>query len=708
MTIPSSGPVTFTDIQTEFGGTNPIALNEYYAGGGLVPAGTTGTYGAVPSSGQISVQNFYGTTAFTPVYIEEVFSTYLYTGTGATQTITNGIDLSAKGGLVWIKDRSNAESHSIWDTARGVSAGLQSNATSAQYSDAISLTAYNSNGFSLGADSNVGWVNRSPDKYVSWTFREQPKFFDVVTYTGTGSAGQFVPHNLQANYGFAVIKRTDSTSDWWVLAKESSAASYWAINLNSTAAYTNLYGADPNLSTGFYPSSFNGGAYTNGATYVAYLFAASSSGGFGLAGTDSVVSCGTYIGTGTVGLAVTLGYEPQWVMIKRVFGVGNWTIFDNMRGMPVGSADTYLYANSSAAEASAELISPTATGFTIQSTVAGINDSGDYYIYIAIRRGPMKVPTVGTTVFNPIARTGTGTNPTVVTTGNNPDLLMSFPRAASPSNYGMLFWDKLRGVTQMLTSSSTAAELATSTTYVLQGWQNTGYQVGADFISGYLNYYNATYINYPITRAPSFFDVVCYTGTGSAQALTHNLTVVPEIIIVKSRSATGAWDVYSSAIPDKAIRLNSTAAQDSGIYLFGFGAVPTASVFSVDGFSIGYANTNASGTTYVAYLFATCAGVSKVGSYTGTGALQTINCGFSSGSRFVLIKRTDSTGGWYVWDSARGISSSNDPYLLLNSTAAEVTGTNYVDTTSVGFQVTAAAPAELNASGGTYLFLAIA
>ena len=112
--------------------------------------------------------------------------------------------------------------------------------------------------------------------------------------------------------------------------------------------------------------------------------------------------------------------------------------------------------------------------------------------------------------------------------------------------------------------------------------------------------------------------------------------------------------------------------------------------------------------TQVAYLFATCAGVSKVGSYTGTAALQTINCGFAAGARYVLIKRTDSTGDWYVWDSARGISSGNDPYLLLNSTAAEVTSTNYVDTDTTGFKVTAAAPAALNASSGTYIFLAIA
>ena len=117
---------------------------------------------------------------------------------------------------------------------------------------------------------------------------------------------------------------------------------------------------------------------------------------------------------------------------------------------------------------------------------------------------------------------------------------------------------------------------------------------------------------------------------------------------------------------------------------------------------------NESGATYVSYLFATCAGVSKVGSYTGNGTTQTINCGFTTGARFVMIKRTDDSGDWYVWDSARGISSGNDPYLLINSDAAQVTGTNYVDTTSVGFQVTAAAPAAINANGGSFIFLAIA
>jgi hypothetical protein len=100
--------------------------------------------------------------------------------------------------------------------------------------------------------------------------------------------------------------------------------------------------------------------------------------------------------------------------------------------------------------------------------------------------------------------------------------------------------------------------------------------------------------------------------------------------------------------------------------------------------------------------------VSKVGSYTGTATTQQINCNFNTGARFVLIKRTDSTGDWYVWDTARGIIAGNDPYLLLNSTAAEVTSTDYIDTYSAGFELSSTAPAAINASGGTFIFFAVA
>jgi hypothetical protein len=152
--------------------------------------------------------------------------------------------------------------------------------------------------------------------------------------------------------------------------------------------------------------------------------------------------------------------------------------------------------------------------------------------------------------------------------------------------------------------------------------------------------------------------------------------------------------------------LNTTGAADTSA---GRGAYwnstnPTASVFSVgqDG------DVNNSGDTYVNYLFATCAGVSKVFSYTGNGSSQTINCGFTGGARFVLIKRTDSTGDWYVWDTARGIVAGNDPHLSLNTTAAEVTSNDTIDTDSTGFVVNQVSATNVNVSSATYIGLAIA
>ena len=117
---------------------------------------------------------------------------------------------------------------------------------------------------------------------------------------------------------------------------------------------------------------------------------------------------------------------------------------------------------------------------------------------------------------------------------------------------------------------------------------------------------------------------------------------------------------------------------------------------------------NGSGGTYVNYLFATCAGVSKVGSYTGNGTTQTINCGFTGGARFVLIKRTDATGNWYAYDTARGMTTLTDPYLTLDSSATGAATLGSVTTVSTGFALNSAILAAINVNAGTYIFLAIA
>jgi hypothetical protein len=131
-----------------------------------------------------------------------------------------------------------------------------------------------------------------------------------------------------------------------------------------------------------------------------------------------------------------------------------------------------------------------------------------------------------------------------------------------------------------------------------------------------------------------------------------------------------------------------------------FAPSPTATVF--------YPTNDSSGATYATYLFATCPGVSKVGSYTGNGSSQTINCGFTGGARFVLVKRTDSTGNWLMVDTARGLVSAGDPTMYLNSTAAEVTGVDWIDPDSSGFIVNQESTMNANVNTATYIFLAIA
>lgn len=645
------------------------------------------------TSGAASYDAFGGGVAAVPNYIEDVFSTWLYTGNGSTQTINNGIDLAGKGGLVWIKDRSAAENNSLFDTARAATNVLYSNTTGAQAS-LSGVTSFSSSGFSLGGSSTTNGNGRN---IVSWTFRKAPKFFDVVTFTGNGSGSQFVNHNLQSSYGFIVIKRTDSTSDWFVLAKESSADSYWQLKLNSTAAYTGLFGADPNTNTGFFPSSVIGAAAVNGGTYVAYLFA-HNAGGFGLTGTDNVISCGSFTTDGSANATVNLGYEPQWVLSKRVNLDVNWQIVDNMRGFTAGTQpDPILEPNTSRAEQNDDWATITSTGFT-----GPFSSASQTYIYIAIRRGPMKVPTSGTSVLGITARTGTSANATVTGGAGVTDLAI-IKRRNNNTNW---VWTPRLTNTGYLSSNLTAAEVAAGTT-ILQAnpWDvMDGVKVGTT--SNLTNESSGTFINYLFDRAPSFMDVVCYTGTGSGavQNVAHNLTVVPEMMIVKCRSASGdSWIVYHSAVGNtRFLQLNSTAAFSTfGVWN---NTTPTASVFTVGNDS----SVNVSGGTYVNYLFASCPGVSKVGSFTGTGATQVINCGFTGGARFVLIKATSTTGNWLLWDSARGIVAGNDSYLVPNATTSEVTGTDWVDTAATGFELSNAGGNLANSNGVSYVFFAVA
>jgi hypothetical protein len=653
------------------------------------------------TSGAASYDAFGGGVPAVPQYIEDVFSTYLYTGTSASQTITNGIDLSTKGGLVWNKLRAGAgvnAQNKLYDTARGVNKEIYSNLTTQEGTKTDALNSFNTTGFTLGAQD----INETGGTYCSWTFRKQPKFFDVVTYTGNGVGGNTISHNLGSVPACIIFKRTNSTSDWSVYHRSLSGF----IVLNSTNAETGSFDSLVNniTSTSFaVQSSTRNNA--NGGTYVAYIFA-HNAGGFGLTGTDNVISCGSFTDSTTV----NLGYEPQWVLIKPSSITGNWQVIDNMRqwvGTDAASSDAlggnFLAPNLTNAEATTVYnTNITPTGFKVDGITAGT------YIYIAIRRGPMKVPTLGTTVYNGVTWTGDNAARTITGIGFPLDMCFTHIRNVSGTSAQSLFFDRLRGngsttSAKRLRATSTAAETDYSSVGTFD--RMDGFRI----LDGDSNINDAgvpsTYVGYFFKRAPSVFDEVCYTGTGVARTVTHNLGAVPELMIVKNRSIVSDWRAYSSSLgATQNLKPNTTDAATSSTLIWN-DTTPTSSVFSV-GTSAGV---NGSGNNHVAYLFATCAGVSKVGSYTGNGSTQTINCGFGAGgARFVLIKRTDSTGGWYVYDTARGMTVLTDPYLFLNAADAEAATLGSVTTVSTGFALNSTILAAINVSSGSYIFLAIA
>ena len=643
------------------------------------------------TSGAASYDAFGGGAAVAPVYIEQIFSTWLYTGNGSTQTITNGIDLSTYGGMVWRKQRDATYDNIVADTVRGQYSTLFTNTTAA-----ASGSSYIGNFSTTGFDVvNSASSNPNGSTNVSWTFRKQPKFFDVVTYTGNG-ANRTIAHNLGSIPGCIIVKRTDTAADWQVYHRSLANTEY--LVLNSTAAKatgTTRWNSTTPTSTVFSIGT-DTTVNANGGTYVAYLFA-HDAGGFGLTGTDNVISCGSLtMGAGIT--TATLGYEPQWLLIKGSNNANSWWLVDNMRGLSQTGYSRLIPDDSTAETAiTSPYISITSTGFTMDGSIFG---SGNSFIYIAIRRGPMKTPTSGTSVFGLNARTGTGANATVTGSAGVSDAVLIKNRGSA---VGDLFASRLTG-TGYLETSSTAAEVAAGTT-ILQAnpWDvMDGVKVGTT--STITNASSNTYINYLFDRAPGFFDEVCYTGTGGSKTVAHNLGVAPELMIVKVRNKVDNWVVYDKDIGATNylyLNFNSASAAYSGWWN---NTAPTASVFTV-GPDL---NDSLGPYTYVAYLFASCPGVSKVTNFTGNGSTQTINCGFTTGARFVLIKATSTTGNWLVFDTARGMTTSTDPWLALNSTAAESATTGACTTTSVGFTVDESKLTGVNTNGVSYIALAVA
>lgn len=290
--------------------------------------------------------------------------------------------------------------------------------------------------------------------------------------------------------------------------------------------------------------------------------------------------------------------------------------------------------------------------------------------------------------------TGTGAS-NAISLGYSPDFILIKARASGASSF---LFDTSRGVSVALDVISAGAEGAAT---ALVSFDPSGFTVQGT--SSLVNAAAATFVTYPFKKESGAFDIVTYTGTGANRTVSHSLGVAPELMIVKNRSAATNWAVYSSASgAGNALILNSNAVPTAQSTYWNSTA-PTSSAFSVGTSAL----TNGNGNNLIAYLFASKAGLSKIGTYVGTGTTSgpTITTGFRPS--LVISKGTSLGGDWRVFDSARDTTSPHTIYSALNTTAAEVnSATGGITFTDTSFQLTDSAVA--NTSGVTYLYLAFA
>ena len=633
------------------------------------------------------------------VYVDDVYSTTVYKGNGASsRQIQNGVDLGTEGGLVWIKDLGQSRNHYLFDSSSLAGSTynqyLSANTTGQLYSGAGTGNGLSgpflTNGFTTGNNHNTN--NRH---YASFSFRKAPGFFDIVTYTGTGST-QTIAHNLGSVPGCIMVKCRDASENWAVYHRgmASSSPEDYVILLNQDSGRSNSQSAwnDTAPSSTHFTVKNNMEVNGNGQSYVAYLFAHDDQ-SFGTAGNTDVIKCGSMTLSGGEA-TVDLGWEPQFLMIKRSNGTGDWAIYDaQTEGLRKG--DKLLFRpNTAATRGGANYpFDTTSTGFKVINGWALLGGAGTTeHIYIAIRRsdGYVGKPIeAGTEAF--AMDTGAGSS-------NIPNFDSGFPvdfcltrKPASSDNW--YTGASLLGTRFLKTNTNSAT--SDSSNFVF------------DLSSGWNNYssWSSNEQSWMFKRHAGL-DVQLYKGITGQQSRQHSLNAVPEMIWAKSTNNAYEWAIghkdLTGGWTSNHLRF-TTSAEISGQQ---FALAPTSTHWTTP--NGGLVNDN--NEEYIAILFASVNGISKVGSYTGNNTsgspnTQEITVGFQP--RFIMIKKYSGTGDWRVLDSVRGwpAGSTVDPALKFNSNAAQDSGYNLIQAIgSTSF--TLSDSGLVNANGAEFIYYA--
>jgi len=331
------------------------------------------------------------------------FQCKIYIGNATDDTaITLDGDENMQPDWVWIKDRTNANHHRIYDSVRGATKAIYSSLTNAEGTASDGLKSFNSDGFTLGDGSDE---NGDSANLVSWCWKAGTSFsndasstsvgtidstgsvntdagFSIISYTGNGSTNQTIGHGLGVEPDFIIIKARSTTMNWPTYQKVMGNG---VVFLDVTAAWASGSGYDnywytSGMTSSTFGISNNINTNTSGATYIAYCFA----------DVKGYSKFGSYVGNGNAdGPFIYTGFKPAWVMGKKTDGAEDWFMFDNKRDA-FNLTQKKLRANSNAAENdnSAKGIDLLSNGFKLRTSNGEFNGSGGNWIYMAFAENP--------------------------------------------------------------------------------------------------------------------------------------------------------------------------------------------------------------------------------------------------------------------------------------------------------------------------------
>jgi hypothetical protein len=314
---------------------------------------------------------------------ELYFQTKLYTGDGSSRSITLDGSEDMQPDWVWIKDKGRSGyNHILNDSVRGATKYVRSNLTNDEDTYTNAITSFDSNGFTLGADSSNGEHNVSSQSYVAWCWKESPTAgFDILTFTGNASGNQTISHNLSAVPKWWNIKRLDQASNWCTYHVGLGGADH-NLFLNTTSASQTDTGIWNNTlpTSSVFSVGNNIDANGNGASHIYY----------GWAEKQGYSKFGSYTGNGNAdGTFIYTGFRPAWIIIKRSSSSGsNWHMHDTKRDpFNIVSADLYADANN-AEDDSTDRLDIVSNGIKIRNSNGAYNTSGATYIYAAFAESP--------------------------------------------------------------------------------------------------------------------------------------------------------------------------------------------------------------------------------------------------------------------------------------------------------------------------------